>query len=191
MNSFLISPNRAARTAAAVITAAALALPITACGATSLHTGSRRASAASATPDSQLLAFSHCVRRHGVPNFPDPQPGASNSKFPTARRLGISSTRLSTAENACEHLLPAGTDDQFPATEVQVLLTGMLRFSQCMRHHGVLNWPDPSTDSEGRPLFLLSAHGFTRQQARSPRIMHMEQQCQHLLPGALGGVPVG
>jgi hypothetical protein len=131
------------------------------------------------------------VRRHGVPSFPDPQPGASNSKFPSAQRLGVSSTRLSAAENACQHLLPAGTDDQFPPAEVQLLLTGMLRFSQCMRRHGVPNWPDPSTDSEGRPGFLLSAHGFTRHQARSPRIMHIEQECQHLLPSALGGVPIG
>jgi hypothetical protein len=131
------------------------------------------------------------VRRHGVSNFPDPQPGASNSKFPSAQRLGVSSTRLSAAENACQQLLPAGTDDQFPPAEVQLLLIGMLRFSQCMRHHGVANWPDPTTDSEGRPGFLLSAAGFTRHQARSPRIMHVEQQCQHLLPSALGGVPVG
>lgn len=190
MKPILIAHMRAARTAAAVITTAALAMPIAACGASPAHAGSRRASAANATPGSQLLAFAHCVRRHGVPDFPDPQPGPGNSKFPSAQRLHVSGTQLSTAENACEHLLPAGTDDQFPAAEVQLLLTGMLRFSQCMRHHGVPNWPDPSTDSEGRPLFLLSAHGFTRQQARSPRIVHIQRECQHLLPSALGGVPV-
>lgn len=190
MNPILMPPIPVVRTAAAVITTAALVLPIAASGASPSHAGLGRASVARATPNSQLLAFAHCVRRHGVPGFPDPQPGVSNSKFPSAQRLHVTNTQLSSAENACERLLPAGTDDQFPAAEVQLLLTGMLRFSQCMRHHGVPNWPDPSTDSEGRPLFLVSAHGFTRQQARSPRIVHIEQQCQHLLPSALGGVPV-
>jgi len=191
MSPILMPPIPAARTAAALIATAALALPIAACGAGTSHPGSRRASAASATPNSQLLAFSQCVRRHGVQNFPDPRPGVSSSKFPSAERLGVSSVHLSAAENACEHLLPTGTDDQFPAAEVQLLLAHMLRFSACMRHHGVASWPDPSTDSEGRPLFRLSAHGFTRQQAHSSRITHLEQECQHLLPSALGGIPIG
>ena len=34
---------------------------------------------AGGTMTSQLLAFSRCVRSHGVPNFPDPQTGANNA----------------------------------------------------------------------------------------------------------------
>jgi hypothetical protein len=132
------------------------------------------------------------MRSSGVPNFPDPQTDiARNAKFPVAQQLGVSGSRFRTAEADCEHLLPAGVDDRFPLAEVRLLLPGMVRFSQCMRSHGVANWPDPTVDSEGRPFFQLSAHGFTREQARSPEIVHTVDECQHLMPRALGGAPIG
>jgi hypothetical protein len=131
------------------------------------------------------------MRSHSVPNFPDPQPGATNAKFPSAQELGVSSSQYQAAENNCQHLLPAGIDDQFPPAEVPLLLSGMTKFSQCMRSHGVPNWPDPTTDSQGRPAFPLSTHGFTRSEAHSPQLGTKEAECQHLLPPALGGIPEG
>ena len=190
----------APRTAAAIIAAAAAMLLAAACGGHPSATGSGSSSGASGqasspapsgSVNSQLVAFSHCVRSRGVPNFPDPQPGADNAKFPGAQQLGVSSSQLSRAENACQHLLPVGIDDQFPPAEVPMLLTGMRRFSQCMRSHGVPNWPDPTTDSEGRPFFDISAHGFSLRQAHSPQLGAKEAECQHLLPRALGGLPEG
>jgi hypothetical protein len=178
-----------ARTAAAIIATAALVLLSAACSDSSSSTSSASSSAAGAAANSPLVAFSQCVRSRGVPDFPDSAPGATNAKFPGARQLRVSSALLSAAENACQHLLPAGVDDQFPAAEVPLLLTGMRQFSQCMRSHGVPNWPDPSTDSEGRPVFDLSDHGFSRQQAHSSQLGAKEDECQHLLPSALGGIP--
>jgi hypothetical protein len=154
-------------------------------------TGPGGSTNAGGSVNSQLLAFSRCMRAHGVPNFPDPQPGANNAKFADAQQLRVGSSQLSAAENACQRLLPAGSDDRFPPGEVQQLLPGMRIFSRCMRSHRVPNWPDPSTDAEGRPVFQLSAHGFDRQQAHSPRITQTVDECQHLLPRVLGGVPVG
>jgi len=176
-----------ARTAAAIIATAAVALPAAACGETTPVTSNLPP----ASPQAKLLAFSRCMRSHGVPNFPDPQPGADNAKSPGAGQLRVSPSQLNAAERACQHLLPPGVDDHFPPAEVQLLLPGMRRFSRCVRSHGVPNWPDPSIDSEGRPVFVLSAHGFTLQQAHSPRITHTVDECQHLLPEALGGVPTG
>jgi hypothetical protein len=169
---------RAARTAAAVIAAATLALPAAAFGGESTS--------------ARLVAFARCVRAHGVARFPDPPANATNTKFPGARELGVSNSQLSAAEKACEYLLPAGIDDQFPPAEVRLLLNGMLRFSQCMRHDGVPNWPDPTTDSEGRPEFPLDeVPGTNRDYWRSPRMTAKERQCERLLPSALGGIPVG
>ncbi len=71
------------------------------------------------------------------------------------------------------------------------MLIGMLRFSRCMRSHGVPNWPDPATDSEGRPIFPLAAAGISRQQSKSLRVTDAAHQCQHLLPSALPGIPIG
>jgi hypothetical protein len=130
------------------------------------------------------------MRSHGVPSFPDPTSGGDIPKV-SVQQLGVSSSQFQAAEEACQALLPVGSDDMFPPGEVQQLLVGMLQFSQCMRSHGVAGWPDPTTDSEGQPLFQLSTHGFTRQEARSPTISRAIGQCQHLLPAALGGTPIG
>ncbi len=130
------------------------------------------------------------MRSHGVLRFPDPSGGGGVPKF-SLQQLEISSSQFQAAEKACEDLLPPGADDVFPPGEVQQLLVGMLNFSRCMRSHGVSGWPDPATDSEGRPVFLLSAHGFSRQQAHSSGITRAEHECGYLLPPALGGIPVG
>ena len=187
----------AARTAAALIAAAALVLLAAACSSSPSSSGSGGStnaggSASSGAANSQLVAFSHCMRSHGVPSFPDPQPGATNAKFLSAQQLGVSSSQYQSAENACQHLLPVGIDDRFPPAEVQLLLPGMREFSQCMRSHGVPNWPDPTVDSEGRPDFPLSGvPGHDRNYWRSAQVMTIDGECHHLLPSALGGVPIG
>jgi hypothetical protein len=178
----------AARTAGAFIVTAALVL-MAACAGNPSPTGSGGSSSARGSANPSLVAFSRCMRSNGVPGYPDPDPGASNEKFPSAQQLGVTSSQLQAAENACQRLLPPGVDDQFPAAEVQLLLPGMLRFSQCMRSHGVPNWPDPSTDSQGRPVFDLSGAGFSRQEADSARLNTPTNECQHLLPTQLGGIP--
>ena len=184
--------------AAAIIAAAALALLTAACsgspsstdpGGSRSSTGSGSSPQAGGSANAPLLAFSQCMRSRGVPDFPDPQPGATNAKFPSVQQLGVSSSVYQAADSACQHLLPAGTDDQFPPAEVQQLLIGMRQFSQCMRSHGVPNWPDPSVDSQGRPVFELSDHGFSRAEAHSPQLGAREDECQNLLPSALGGLP--
>jgi hypothetical protein len=191
---------RSSRAAAVILTTVGLALAAAACGGSptnhvaqlgSTTTQSSVSSNAGGSTNSQLVAFSHCMRSHGVPNFPDPQPGATNVKFPGAQQLGVGSSQLSATEKTCQHLLPVGIDDQFPPAEVPLLLNGMVTFSMCMRSHGVPNWPDPATDSQGRPFFPLSSHGITRNQSRSQQMMAKEAECQHLMPAALGGIPVG
>jgi hypothetical protein len=130
------------------------------------------------------------MRSHGVSRFPDPSSSGAIPKV-SLQQLEVSSSQFQAAEKACQGLLPPGTDDQFPAGEVQQLLLGMLRFGQCMRSHGVPNWPDPTTDSEGRPIFPLPAAGISRQEARSPRVTDAAGKCQHLLPPALPNIPIG
>ena len=191
-------PRRAwppvARTAAAIIATAAFALPVAAYGASpsTIAGGSStaRASALSLSANTQkALAYSRCMRSHGAPTFPDPN---SSGALPKVSNQELNSPQFQSAERACQRLLPAGTNDQFPPGEVQQLLIGMLGFSRCMRSHGVPNWPDPTTDAEGRPEFPLShIPGTNRSYWHSPRIAHVGSECQHLLPTALGGIPVG
>jgi len=62
----------------------------------------------------------------------------------------------------------------------------MREFSQCMRSHGVPDWPDPSTDSDGQPVFDISSRGITRSVVRSPQVQNTMTECHHLLPSVLG-----
>ena len=174
-------PRRAwlpgARAAVAIIATAGLALPVAASGSSQ------------STNTQKALAYSRCMRSHGVPSYPDP---TSSGVIPKVSSEELNSPQFQAAARACQRLLPPGTDDMFPPGEVQQLLIGMLRFSQCMRSHGVPNWPDPTTDAEGRPGFpVASVPGTSRAYWRSARITQVENECQHLLPAALGGIPVG
>jgi hypothetical protein len=189
-------PSRAwrltARVVAAVTATAVLVLPAAAYGGGftvaggSSHTRAPELSHSANTQ--KALAYSRCMRSHGVSNFPDPN---SRGLLPKVSQQQLDNPRFQAAQRACQDLLPAGTNDQFPPGEVQQLLIGMLRFSKCMRSHGVPKWPDPATDSQGRPMFPLSTAGFSRQQARSSLVTRAASACQHLMPPALGGIPIG
>ena len=62
-----------------------------------------------------------------------------------------------------------------------------LQFARCMRAHGVPNWPDPTIDSQGRPVFAISISkdGFN---PYSPPIWAKGNHCSHLMPD-LPGAP--
>jgi hypothetical protein len=156
-------------------------------------------SAGASTSSPSAVAYSACVRSHGVPNFPDPD---SSGQLPKAdaQHLGVSSSQLQAAQQACQSLLPnhsgvinAGSIDQCmmagdcPRALVRQVLNEERNFAQCMRSHGVPNWPDPSIDSQGRPVFAISISklGFD---PYSPQVWAKGNQCSHLMPG-LPGLP--
>lgn len=180
-----------AQTAAAIVAVAGLVLPAAASAGSQPSNDLGGSTIVYGSVNSQLLAFSRCMRSDGVPNFPDPQPDAVRTKFPSPAQLGVSNSRYQAALKDCQQLLPPGNGDQFPPAEVQLVLAGMLRFSECMREHGVRNWPDPILDSQGRPVFDLGRAGISRSESRSAQITSRIAECHHLLPRALPGIPVG
>lgn len=132
------------------------------------------------------VAFAHCMRAHGVTNFPDQDTGG---KFPTAQDLGVSSAVFQTASNACEQLLPSDNPSSQASPE---LLNKVLQFARCMRSHGFPSWPDPTpTPSGPRPYtFKLGAvHGFD---PRSPQVDTALNTCQRITGlGETGPPPFG
>jgi hypothetical protein len=183
----------AARTAAAIIATAGLALLAVACSgspsSTGSSTGSGGSSNAGGSQTSQLLAFAQCVRSHGVPNFPDP---TDSNKFPGAQQLGVSSSRYKAAMNACQHLLPNGGTAPGQA-QLQQERTAMLPFAQCMRSHGVPDWPDPTvyTNSDGDTAVVFNFIGtsLNGNGIHAPQVQAKINSCQHLLPPSNGGPP--
>ena len=64
----------------------------------------------------------------------------------TPQQLGVTESEYRAAYNACRHLLPNGGSGPNQA-QIELVREQSLRFSQCIRSHGV-NLPDP--DSSGR-----------------------------------------
>jgi len=179
--------NRTPASSAAII-AAALALLTAACGASHASAGGSSSPGGPATPPS-AVAYTDCVRSHGIANFPDPPSGGGLAKA-SAQQLGVSSSRLQAAQRACQHLIPAtgGTIQQqeqqcFPNSDcppgvVRELLNVMLRFARCMRTHGIPNFPDPTTDPQGQPFFNVSAQGISDSMSHSPSFTSKLDECQ-------------
>ena len=176
-------PRRAgpprARTAAAIIATAALALLTAACGGSPSskdNPSSTGTGGASSAFLSHELAFARCVRAHGVPNFPDPQP-SSNGKFPGsgAQQLGVSDSVLRADLRACQNLLPAGRPP-LTAHEQQ----DYLQAAACMRSHGIANFPDPAFSGGGVHFPIPSSIDTT-----SERFTQARQTCARLIPAGL------
>lgn len=91
----------------------------------------------------ESLAYSRCMRAHGLGTFPDPkQVGGSIQVSGSASGVDPQSPRFVSAEQSCKHLLPGG--GRPTNTDRQRGLARMLRSSRCMRAHGVSGFPDPT-----------------------------------------------
>jgi hypothetical protein len=183
--------TRAIRAATAVIAAAALALLAAACssGPSSAGSGSSPSASGSAASPS-ALAYSACMRSHGVPGYPDPD---SSGQLPKtdAQLLGVSSTQYKAAQQGCRHLLPAGgplqqreaqcmqNNDCTPAM-AQQMLTADRKLARCMRSHGVPNFPDPASGGSGGPYFPITTVGISEAASRTPRFVAALDECARL-----------
>jgi hypothetical protein len=186
----------AAPTAAAIIATVGLALLTAACSGSPSSAGSGGSpNAGGAANSPSAVAYSACMRSHGVPDFPDPGSGGAIPKA-DAQQLGVSSSQFSEAQQACQHLIPAtggSLEDQArqcmvsgicPQALVQQMLTAQRQFARCMRYHGEPNFPDPTLDSQGRPVFVWSISN-TGMNPNSAQFQAKEAECQRL--GGLGG----
>jgi hypothetical protein len=128
---------------------------IAACGAAGSTPTGTSGNGPNNTPE--LLSFVKCARSHGVPNLPDPGASPSDSgagSEPVVSFMGITfppgvtpqSPAFQTVMQSCKHLLPnRGTPPPISASERRKVLAA----AQCMRTHGVPNFPDPVFPSHG------------------------------------------
>jgi hypothetical protein len=97
------------------------------------------------------LAFARCMRANGVSNFPDP---SADGGFQVAiPRGGLSSPAFKAAQAKCNKLLPGGGlagPGSGPAPSSQTL-AHWVKVAQCMRRHGIFNFPDPRTTVPSHP----------------------------------------
>jgi hypothetical protein len=101
----------------------------------------------------QGLAFSQCMRAHGVADFPDPNAqGQTQISGGPNSDLSPNNPTFQRAQNACQSKLPTPS----PAQQAQALQNA-LKMSQCMRAHGITDFPDPQSQGGGR--ISISLHG--------------------------------
>lgn len=146
--------QRPTRTGGPVLLAAAGAVVLAGCG------GSQGASVAGIGPastgtttagppqgpaqiDRDFLLYADCMRAHGVPAFPDPKPGGGIQLGPG---VDPSAPAFQAARATCRKLLPAGMLGAGTTTHPSSgTLERFVRIAECMRRHGVPDFPDPRT----------------------------------------------
>jgi hypothetical protein len=165
--------RRACATAAGFL---AISLPAAACGGGSPPGANR------SDPVAQGLAYSACVRAHGVKNFPDPATGPNGNVTVSGAGIDMNSPQMQAAEQACRSLDPGGSGGvSQPLTAAQQ--QALLRWAACIRASGVPSFPDPAF-SGGTPDFVFSAKP-------DPGMLRLAlRACQQYLSGVPGGSPV-
>jgi hypothetical protein len=129
----------------------------------------------------KLLAYTHCVRAHGIGDFPDPTPGPNGHggfkiTAGAGSDLGPNNPRYEAANQACQALLPYGGSQPTPTAKQ---LAEEVKFAACIRQHGFPAFPDPN--SQG--TFVV--HNFP---LSAPQFQSAQNTC---LSGMSFSVPMG
>jgi hypothetical protein len=195
--------SRTARTTTAIIATAALAVLTAACsGRPSSASSGNSPHAGRSSSSPSAVAYSSCMRSHGVPNYPDPDSSGALPKG-DAQHFGVNSSQLQATERACQSLLPntGSFDQQFshcvssgdcPPALVQQAMTLMRSFAQCMRSDGVPNFPDPTIGAGGAPFFNASGADLSNHYTHSAGFRSKVDECSSRVSGSTGvPVPIG
>lgn len=165
----------------------AVSVSLAACGSSSPGT---TALGQAAGGSSKALNFGSCMRSHGVPNFPDL---TSSSGGAFALRLQqvdgttevngvqVNGPAFKSAMQACRSELPGGGH---PGSLSASRREAALRFSRCMRAHGVPSFPDPQFSGGG---VRIQIGGGTGLDPNAPAFKSAQQACQSILGGAFKG----
>ena len=195
--------GRKASIVALALAAAGSALLAAGCGGSSASgggvarigtttTSTNGSSSSSGSGKGDPAAYSACMRKNGVPNFPDPDSQGrfriTGGQTANGRKFGLDpdSPKFKRAQKACQRLQPNGgkPDPQQAAKDREQAL----KFSQCMRSHGVPKFPDPQFAAGGGTLLKIGKDV----NPSSPRFQAAQKACRKLVPGGpLSAPPPG
>lgn len=183
------------RAALAVAVVALVVLGVAACGGappsspattnatTNAPAGGSGSPGASAGFFQQALAYAHCMRAHGVRDYPDPNGNGSDQSINQAG-IDPNSPTYKAAAQACRKDAPPGQDDPNQRAQAQAQ---QLKFAQCMRSHGEPKFPDPGASAggsgSGGPQ-SVTQYGID---PNTPTFKAADKACQSLLTAGGGG----
>jgi hypothetical protein len=140
--------------------------------ASSTGTGSNK----KATARDKAVKFAECIRAHGVSDFPDP-----DAKNEFQYGVSVSPAVWKQATTACKDLQPPGTLSSKRTPKQQ---SASLRFAQCVRDHGVKDFPDPVN---GEPLIDTNKIPSSNKPGGMTILNAATQKCGSVLGQAAGG----
>jgi hypothetical protein len=164
----------------AVAAAVAVLATATACGGSASSSsagsgsGSGSGSASGGSADGQMLAYSQCMRAHGVPDFPDPNASGNMQVAPGSPNDPMNGPQEQVANTECRHLEPGGGAAGTGGVNQQVV-SQYLKLSQCMRAHGATTFPDPTVS--GNNIYFKGTFDYN-----SPQWQQAERACNSLAP---------
>jgi hypothetical protein len=137
------------------------------------------------SPGSQAIAYSACIRSHGVANFPDPKISTHGNGVSVA--IGVTpaitgNPHFKSAQQICNKLLPGGGPGS--GSNHQITLQEQSRYlkaAACIRSHGIPNFPDPTFSGGG---VHIADQGLNES---SPTFKAAVQSCESLIPGGAHG----
>jgi hypothetical protein len=136
--------------------------------------GSGAPASANETAYQKAVAFSVCMRAHGEPGFPDPQP--NGNLLIDGKKDHLNGALMNSANKACQHLMPK--IKPMTAAQQQKLTAQALKFVACMRAHGLPTFADPKISAQGIEMQIPSGVA-----PNSAVLRNAQQACQHLMPG--------
>lgn len=137
-------------------------------------TGSAGDGSSSSSQGGITVAFSQCMRSHGITNFPDPNASGAitGSGSGSGNPFNPMSPQYQAAQTACQKYLKGGSSSS-PANRT-AQLNQALKVTACMRAHGYPNFPDPVV-SDGNVSFNGSSLGAV---SRTQAFQHELVKCQ-------------
>jgi hypothetical protein len=176
--------SRLRRAALVAVVLSSVALLAAACSGSPGAGGSPGASPGNTTTGD--LAYSQCMRAHGITNFPDPN---SSGGISISGNSGInaSSSQYQAASKACQSKLggqqsQAQQDEDYAAS---------LKYAHCMQSRGQ-DIPDPAAPGSGSGADTQSHSGSSGTSGgngvnpNSPQYIAANKACEHYLPTGQG-----
>jgi hypothetical protein len=157
---------------------AACALAVAACGEDGGSDGG--ATGASERDKGRQAALDHaqCMREHGV-DMPDPQfdGGRIMQRGPDEN---VPREKLEEAEKACEKYLESVEGPELTEEQQQEFRERALAHSECMREHGIENFPDPTFDEDGGAQIQIGPGSGL--DPDDPEFREAEEACEDEMP---------
>ena len=118
------------------------------------------------------------MRAHGLTGYPDPKQAGDQISITIdvtpGSNLNPHSPQYQAARNACKAFQPVGN---LTAAQKAAANARALKYSQCMRAHGISSYPDPN----GQGTIVVQAGGGI--DPRSPQFQNAQKACQSLDSG--------